>query len=157
MKIKLCWSFIVTLEPRQTVSISTQKKLTFADSSSILQKTDSPQPGPSRAPRSRAPSITPSIASQMTLRTMKNNPAFITGMNLLFWLIFVPLIGFSSQIIHFNLKNDDDLQNFKWQVFRKMIIETVLFRILSPLLFIFKNENFRSFAADTIQDWTNSK
>ena len=89
----------------------------------------------------------------MTLMTMKHNPAFITGMNLLFWLIFVPLIGFSSQILHFNLKNDDDLQNFKWQVFRKMIIETVLFRILSPLLFIFKNENFRSFAAETIQDW----
>ena len=52
---------IVILEPRQTVSIRTQKKLTFADSNSILKKTDSPQPGPSREPLSRAPSITPSI------------------------------------------------------------------------------------------------
>ena len=101
---------IVILEPRQTFSIRTQKNLTFADSNSILKKTDSPQPGPLRAPLSRVPSITPSIApSQMTLMTMKHNPSFITGMNLLFCLIFVPLIGFSSQILHFNLKNDDDL------------------------------------------------
>ena len=130
------------------------KKMTFADSNSILQRNDSPQPGPSRAPLSRAPSITPSIApSQMTLMTMKHNPTFLTGMNALFWLIFVPLIGFSSQIVHSNLKYDDDLKDFKWQVFRKMIIETVLFRILSPLFHIFINENLRSFAACTIHDW----
>ena len=77
----------------------------------------------------------------------------LTGMNALFWLIFVPLIGFSSQIFHSNLKYDDDLQDFKWQVFRKMIIETVLFRMISPLFFIYINENFRSFAACTIHEW----
>ena len=41
---------IVILESIQTVSIRTKKKLTFADSNSILKKTDSPQPGPLRAP-----------------------------------------------------------------------------------------------------------
>ena len=71
---------IMILKSRQTLSICTQKMLTFTDSISILHRNDSPQPGPSRAPLSRAPSITPSIApSQMTLMTMKHNPTFLTG------------------------------------------------------------------------------
>ena len=129
--------------------------LNFPDSNSLGPRNESPQPGPSTM-ASRRVSITQSIAPSIEpshLINMKHNPAFITGINMLLWLICVPLIGFSSQIIHSNLEYHDDLRDFKWQLFRKLILETVLFRILSPVIFIFKRKDFRSFAAFTISDW----